>query len=113
MGLHRGTVLAALIVGLLVAAITAWMVMSPLVVESYAATLRNPQTATTVVCRVRAQELEHPYFAFTLCFMACRDHGFEPVTRVSDYEVDFRDAASRQRTMLRFSKFIPAACRDA
>jgi len=116
--MHRGTLLAGLVIGLLVAGLAAWMVMSPLIVSTYAATMRNPRTGATVECRVTAEEREHPLYAFHICMMACGYRGFEPVGQVDHGGIpeffgppeEYRKW--RARKLKEFARFIPAACRD-
>jgi hypothetical protein len=112
--MHRGTLPAAgVTIGLFLAVITAWMVLSPVSVEAYSATLRNARTGAVVRCDVRGQRQDHPENAFDLCVMACGDKGFNQVAgNWAKTFIDFRDDASRQRAMRRVARFIPAACRE-
>ena len=115
--MHRGTLLAGLIVGLFVVAIATWMVIGPLTVATYAATLRNARTGETIACSVHAEEREHPLYAFHLCMTTCRARGFEATGPVdNDGIIEFFGTPDDPHTfwaakIRQYAAYIPAACR--
>ena len=112
--MHKGSILASMLISLLLIAIVVFQVMGLLIVSSYSFTLRHPRTHAQVVCRASfAPGVVHgwsPEEVATICTMACGSRGFELTGRRPNLVIDFFSQGGLQFEAERYRQFIPRAC---
>jgi hypothetical protein len=113
--LHKGTLLAALLVGGLIIGVAVWAVLAPYLSETDSAVLRNALTGQIVVCRASVI----PNFiasnsasrGVAVCSEVCQTHGFSVVSG-DQLVIDWASLKARQQAEERWRNIIPAACRS-
>ncbi len=113
--MHKGTLLAVLLVSGLILGVTVWAVLWPYLAESDSAILRNALTGQVVVCHASVV----PNFiagnsasrAVAVCSEDCEMHGFSVVSG-DRIIIDWASIERRQKTEKRWQDIIPAPCRS-
>ena len=113
--MHKGVILATLLVALIVAGVGVYAVLDPMLVRSYAVTLRNPTTGEQVICQASyAPEFVpggSPEIAVSTCAGRCGAMGFRQTGGNTMLVVDYVSAAAARRAQDRYNALTPAACK--
>jgi len=113
--MHKGVIFATLLVALIVAGVGVYMVLDPMLVRSYAVTLRNPTTGEQVICQASYAPGfvpgGSPEIAVSTCAGRCGAKGFRQTGGNTRLVVDYVSAAAARRAQDRYNALTPAACK--
>jgi len=113
--MHRGTILATMLCAAAVIGVAVWMLLSPLMKESYAVRLYKAETNQTVLCAAAfANEFipgNHASYPVSICVMSCERHGFTVVGRPTVGVIDFISADRFRQAQIKWARYIPSVCR--
>jgi len=113
--MHKGVILATLLAALIAAGAGVYAVLDPMLVRSYAATLRNPATGEQVVCQASFAPgfapQGSPEIAVSTCAGRCEAKGFRRTGGNTMLVVDYISAEAARRAQVRYQAFTPAACK--
>ena len=113
--MHRGTVLAGMMIGLVAVIAGTWLMLDPLFVRTYDAELRNPRTGERERCFASFAhgfgESRDSESAVATCISACGERGFVQVGGNTTLVIDYASAAGYRRAKDKWRAFIPEACR--
>lgn len=113
--MHKGVVLATLLVGLIAVGSAVYSVLDPMLVRTVAVTLRNPATGAQATCRASFAPgfapARDPQIAVSSCVDECEVRGFRRTGGDAVPIIDYISAAAAARVHERYHAYVPAACR--
>jgi hypothetical protein len=113
--MHKGSLLAVLLVSGLIIGVAVWAVLSPYLSESDYAVLHNALTGQIVACHAKIIPTltggHSASEAVAVCADACEVHGFSVVSG-DRLVIDWVSLNRRQEAEKRWWKIIPAPCRS-